>query len=156
MDWLLFAIFFMACVAAGTTGAMFQPGEWYKSLDKPRWTPPDWAFPLAWSVLYLCIAAAAALAAPVSGSAVAMALFAVQIALNTLWTPIFFGLRRLGAGMFVLVCLWVSVAATMVAFWQLNWIAGLLFVPYLAWVTVAGALNFSVWRRNPSVAVAAE
>ncbi|MEL6800922.1 MAG: TspO/MBR family protein [Pseudomonadota bacterium] len=156
MDWLLFAIFLMACMAAGTTGAMFQPGDWYKSLTKPGWTPPDWLFPIAWSVLYLCISAAGALAAPVEGSAVAMAFFALQIALNTLWTPVFFGLRRMGAGMIVLVCLWLAVAATMVSFWQLNWIAGALFAPYLLWVTVAGALNFSVWRLNPATPVAAE
>lgn len=156
MDWILFSIFLLACAAAGTTGAMFQPGEWYRSLNKPDWTPPDWLFPLAWSVLYLCISAAGALAAPVEGSAVAMALFALQIALNTLWTPIFFGLHRIGAGLVVLICLWLSVAATLVAFWQLTWIAGLLFVPYLVWVTIAGALNFSVWRRNPDAALAAE
>ncbi|MEM9475519.1 MAG: TspO/MBR family protein [Pseudomonadota bacterium] len=156
MDWILFSIFLLACAAAGTTGAMFQPGEWYRSLNKPDWTPPDWLFPLAWSVLYLCISAAGALAAPVEGSAVAMAFFALQIALNTLWTPIFFGLHRIGAGLVVLICLWISVAATLVAFWQLTWIAGLLFVPYLVWVTIAGALNFSVWRRNPDKVVLAE
>ncbi|MEO0654951.1 MAG: TspO/MBR family protein [Pseudomonadota bacterium] len=155
MDWILFSIFLLACAAAGTTGAMFQPGEWYRSLNKPDWTPPDWLFPLAWSVLYLCISAAGALAAPVEGSAVAMAFFALQIALNTLWTPIFFGLHRIGAGLVVLICLWLSVAATLVAFWQLTWIAGLLFVPYLVWVTIAGALNFSVWRRNPDAVVVA-
>ncbi len=150
MDWLLFAIFLGACCAAGATGAMFQPGQWYRSLDKPPWTPPDWAFPVAWSVLYLCIAAAAARVAGTAGSGPAMAFFALQIALNTLWTPVFFGLRRMGAGMAVLVCLWLAVAATLVAFWRIDLVAGLLFVPYLAWVTVAGALNWSVWRRNPA------
>ncbi|MBT8457600.1 MAG: tryptophan-rich sensory protein [Rhodobacteraceae bacterium] len=152
MDWMLFLIFLAACFAAGTTGAVFPPGEWYKTLDKPPWTPPDWLFPVAWTVLYLSMSAAAARVAPLDGSAYAMAFFALQIALNTLWTPVFFGLRRMGMGFVVLLCLWVAVAATLVTFWQLDWIAGLLIVPYLVWVTVAGALNFSVWRRNPNAA----
>jgi translocator protein len=149
MDWTLFAIFLATCFAAGSTGALFEPGKWYESLTKPSWTPPNWLFPVAWSTLYLCIAAAAARVAPLEGSQYAMAFFALQIALNTLWTPVFFGLKRMGAGMVVLVALWIAVAATLGSFWSLDWIAGLLFVPYLVWVTVAGALNYSVWRLNP-------
>ena len=149
MDWTLFAIFLASCFAAGSTGALFEPGKWYESLAKPSWTPPNWLFPVAWSTLYLCIAAAAARIAPIEGSQYAMAFFALQIALNTLWTPVFFGLKRMGAGMAVLVALWIAVAATLGSFWTLDWIAGLLFVPYLLWVTVAGALNYSVWRLNP-------
>ncbi len=150
MDWTLFAIFLAACVAAGTTGAMFQPGDWYKKLDKPDWTPPDWVFPVAWTALYLCIAAAASRVAGQPGSAMAMGFFALQIALNTLWTPVFFGLRRMAAGMIVLVALWLAVAAMIVTFWQIDWIAGTLLLPYILWVTIAGALNWSVWRRNPN------
>jgi tryptophan-rich sensory protein len=149
MDWTLFAIFLASCFAAGSTGALFEPGDWYKRLSKPSWTPPNWVFPVAWSTLYLCIAAAAARVAPLDGSQYAMAFFALQIALNTLWTPVFFGLKRLGAGMVVLVGLWIAVAATLLSFWTLDWVAGLLFVPYLVWVTIAGALNYSVWRLNP-------
>jgi tryptophan-rich sensory protein len=149
MDWTLFAIFLASCFAAGSTGALFEPGEWYKRLTKPSWTPPNWVFPVAWSTLYLCIAAAAARVAPLDGSQYAMAFFALQIALNTLWTPVFFGLKRMGAGMVVLVGLWIAVAATLLSFWSLDWVAGLLFVPYLVWVTIAGALNYSVWRLNP-------
>ncbi len=80
---------------------------------------------------------------------VAMALWALQIALNGLWTPVFFGLRRIRTGLVVLSFLWLSVAACLVALWQVDWLAGLLFVPYLAWVSTAGALNFSVMRLNP-------
>lgn len=152
MDWTLFAIFLAACFAAGSTGALFEPGAWYRSLAKPRWTPPNWLFPLAWTTLYLSMSVAAARVAPLEGSQYAMAFFALQIALNTLWTPVFFGLKRMGAGMIVLVALWLAVAATLVSFWSLDMIAGLLLVPYLAWVTVAGALNFSVWRMNPATA----
>ena len=154
MDPLLFIIFLAGCGAAATTGAMFDPGEWYESLDKPPWTPAKWVFPAAWSVLYLCIAAAGARVAVLEGSAYAMAFFALQLALNTLWTPIFFGLRRMGAAMVVILCLWLAVAATLLAFFALDWIAGALFAPYLLWVTIAAALNFSVWRRNPTATAA--
>ena len=148
MDWLLFAVFLFACTAAGTTGAMFEPGQWYRDLAKPRWTPPNWLFPVAWSFLYVAMSLAAMRVALAGDSALALGLWSAQIAFNTLWTPVFFGLKRMGAAMGVMVALWVSVAATMVAFWQVDLIAGALFVPYLVWVTVAGALNFSVWRLN--------
>ena len=155
MDWLLFAVFLFACSAAATTGALFEPGAWYRSLTKPRWTPPDWLFPVAWMTLYVCMSLAAMRVALAGGSGLALALWSAQIAFNTLWTPVFFGLKRMGAALGVMVGLWSSVAATMVAFWQIDLIAGLLFVPYLAWVTVAGALNFSVWRLNRDSAPAA-
>ncbi|MFD1341216.1 tryptophan-rich sensory protein TspO [Litorisediminicola beolgyonensis] len=152
MFWLLFAIFLAACFAAGSTGGLFPPGEWYRKLDKPSWTPPDWVFPVTWTTLYLCMATAGARAALADGNAVAVALWSLQIALNGLWTPVFFGLRKLKLGLVVLGCLWISVAATLVALWQVDWIAGALFVPYLVWVSIAGALNASVLRRNPSEA----
>lgn len=152
MDFVLFAIFLAACFAAGSTGGLFPPGSWYRELAKPTWTPPNWLFPVAWSVLYLCMAGAAALVAVEPGNALAMALWSLQIALNGLWTPVFFGLKRIKLGMAVLAALWLSVAACMVALWQVLPLAGLLFVPYLGWVTVAGALNLAVWRLNPEIA----
>lgn len=151
MDPILFAIFLAACFAAGATGAMITPGDWYERLEKPSWNPPNWAFPVAWTILYLCIAAAAARAAVQPGNAHAMAFLALQFSLNTLWTPVFFGLRRMKAALVVVLCLWLAVAATMLAFFQLDRVAGLLFVPYLVWVSVASALNYSVWRLNPNL-----
>ena len=151
---MLFAIFLAGCVAAGTTGAIFPPGEWYERLEKPSWTPPNWLFPVAWTTLYVCISAAAARVAMEGASGTAMAFYALQLVLNTLWTPVFFGLRRMGGGMLVLACLWLSVAATMYSFWTIDLLAGLLFAPYLLWVTIAGALNWSVWRLNPTGAPA--
>lgn len=156
MDWALFAIFLAACGAAATTGSMFMPGAWYRALSKPSWTPPDWVFPVVWTILYVSSAYAAARVAPLEGSAYAMAFWAMQIAFNTLWTPVFFGLHRIRAGFIVMLGLWIAVAGTMVSFWQLDWIAGALFVPYLIWVTVAGALNGSVWMRNRGTAQPAE
>ena len=152
MDWLIFAILLAACFAAGSTGGLFSPGPWYRDLSKPVWTPPDWLFPVAWMVIYIFMAAAGALAAGQPGAELALALWALQIALNGLWTPVFFGLKRIKLGMGVLAALWLSVATTLWALWQVDWRAGLLFVPYLSWVSLAGALNLSVWLRNPEVA----
>lgn len=152
MDWTLFAIFFAASIAAASTGALFEPGAWYKSLNKPSWTPPNWLFPVVWTVLYIAMAVAAARIAVVDGAQIAMAFFTLQLVLNTLWTPVFFGLRRLRGGMVVISALWLAVAATTVAFWQIDTIAGVLLAPYLLWVTIASALNFSVWRLNPDAA----
>ena len=148
----LFVTFLVACGAAATTGAMFEPDRWYRDLDKPRWTPPGWAFPVAWTTLYLAMAFAAMRVAQLPDSGQALAFWAAQIAFNTLWTPIFFGLHRMRAAFIVMIGLWLTVAATLVAFWRLDPVAGALFVPYLAWVTTAGALNLSVLRRNPQYA----
>jgi translocator protein len=148
MDYSLFLTYLAACGAAAATGAMFGPGEWYRALHKPWWTPPDWLFPVAWTTLYLCMSLSAMRVALLPDTGQALAFWSLQIALNTLWTPVFFGLRKLGGGMVVLACLWVAVAATMLAFWGHDPVAGLLFAPYLLWVTIAGALNYAVWTLN--------
>ena len=155
MDWLLFLVFLGACLGAGMTGGLFQPGEWYRALNKPSWTPPDWVFPVTWFVLYACMAAAGARAAVLPDAEYAMAFWALQIALNGLWTPVFFGLKKIRLGFVVVSCLWLAVLGAMIALWQVDWIAGLLFVPYLIWVTIAASLNAAVWRLNPAVARAA-
>lgn len=152
MDWSVFPLFLGACCAAAATGAMFSPGQWYRDLSKPRWTPPDWLFPLAWTVLYICSAVAATRVSLLADTAHAMGFWALQIALNTLWTPVFFGLERIRAGALVLALLWISVAGCMVTFFMVETLAGWLIAPYLVWVTIAGALNLSVWRLNPEKA----
>ena len=149
MDWGLFLTFLAACGGAAATGAMFQPGPWYDALQKPSWTPPNWLFPVAWTTLYLLMSLSAMRVAQLPDAGQALAFWAMQIAFNTLWTPVFFGLRRMRAALVVMAFLWLSVAATTFAFWQMDWLAGLMFTPYLVWVSVAGALNFSVWRLNP-------
>lgn len=144
----LFLTFLAATVAAGATGMLFKPGPWYEGLVKPDWTPPKWAFPVVWTTLYVLMSYAAARVAGHAAAGQALAFWALQIALNTLWTPVFFGARRMGMGMAVIVALWLAVLATCWAFWQLDWLAGLLMLPYLAWVTVAAGLNWRVWRDN--------
>ncbi|UXU75952.1 MULTISPECIES: tryptophan-rich sensory protein TspO [unclassified Paracoccus (in: a-proteobacteria)] len=146
---MTFAVFLLACAAAAATGLIFQPGAWYSGLRKPSFTPPNWVFPLAWTTLYLLMAWSATRLAALPGAGLALALWSAQIALNTLWTPVFFGARRLGAGMAILSLLWLVVAALIVVAFRMDWVAGALLLPYLAWLTLAGALNFRVWRDNP-------
>lgn len=152
MDWLVLAGFSFAAMAAASTGAIFAPGEWYRALNKPTWTPPDWVFPVTWMVLYVAMVVAAWRVA-LSGDplmAFALSLWSAQIVLNALWSPVFFGAQRVGAGMAVLVALWASVAATLVTFLLVDLIAGLLLVPYLIWVSIAGKLNWWILRNNPT------
>lgn len=149
---MLFGLFLIAAAGAGATGAVFPPGRWYRRLDKPRWTPPDWVFPLVWTYVYVAIAVAAARVAPLPGAEVALALWAVQMTWNGLWTPVFFGLQNPRGGMIVLGVLWLAVALCAVAFATLDAWTLLAFGPYLLWVTIAGALNLEVVRRNPAAA----
>ncbi len=155
MDWTLFALFAVTCFVAAATGRLFQPGAWYDGLRKPGWTPKPWVFPVVWTVLYIAIAMAAARAAGQPGSGPALAFWALQIALNTLWSPVFFGLRRMGLAMGIIAALWLAVLGAMLSLWQVDALAGLLFAPYLVWVSIAAALNFSVWRLNRGVPRAA-
>jgi tryptophan-rich sensory protein len=152
MFWLTFSVFLVACLGAGATGGLFPPGPWYRGLKKPVWTPPDWVFPVTWMVLYICMALAGARVAAQPENGLALALWAMQIAFNGLWTPVFFGLKKIRLGLGVVVMLWVAVFLTLLAMWQVDWIAGALFVPYLIWVTIATALNAEVWRLNPEEA----
>ena len=141
-------IFLIACGAAATTGMIFKPGEWYAQLDKPSFTPPNWAFPVAWTIIYLLLAWAGYRLTLLPGSQDILALWAAQIALNTLWTPVFFGARRVFAAMLILSLLLLVVAVMVVATLRLDLVTGLILLPYLLWLAVAFALNFSILRNN--------
>lgn len=149
MDWLAFLIYLATtCVAAGT-GVLAKPGPWYVDLVKPSWTPPNWAFPVVWTLLYVVMAVAAARVAHLGVHPVALGLWGLQITINAIWSPVFFGMKRMRAGLVIIAGLWLAVAATLVAFWQVDLLAGLLLVPYLAWVSVAAGLNGALIRLNP-------
>lgn len=152
----LFPVFLLTCVAAGAAGVFFRPGAWYRNLDKPDWTPPNWMFPVIWALLYVLIALAATRISEVPGNDLALALWGLQITINTLWSGVFFGLHRMLAGTVIIAALWVTVLATTVLFWGHDVIAALMMVPYLIWGTYALALNTSVWLRNRERAVPAE
>lgn len=143
-----FLIFLIACGAAATTGMVFKPGQWYKQLNKPKFTPPNWVFPVAWTTIYLLLAWVGYRLTMIPGSEQVLALWAAQIALNTLWTPVFFGAQRIVTAMIILVLLWLVVAVMVVLALRLDVITGLILFPYLAWLCVAAALNFSIMRNN--------
>jgi len=142
------------CFGAAFVGSIFTtpaiPG-WYAALIKPSWTPPAWVFGPVWSILYLMMALAAWLVWRQAGRTAVVTplmLFFVQLALNTSWSILFFGLRMPGAAFAEILVLWLAILATMIAFWRSTSPAGLLLLPYLVWVTFAAWLNFTIWRMN--------
>ena len=149
--WLALGCLMMVCFVAAAMGGLFMPAEWYATLKKPSWNPPGWIFGPVWTALYTMMAVAAWLVWQRGGFAAQrrpLGLFLVQLTLNAAWTPLFFGLHRPGLAFAEIVCLWLAIAATMVAFSPLSRAAAWLLAPYLAWVSFAAALNFALWRLN--------
>lgn len=151
--WLSLLGFFAANFAAASSGAVFKPGAWYRSLAKPSWTPPNWAFPVVWTTLFCLIAVSGWLVWRAEGGwSTALTVYALHLVLNASWSAIFFGLRMVGLAMLELILFWSSIVAMMVLFYPIEPIATWLLAPYLLWVTIAGCLNFSIWRLNSAPA----
>lgn len=139
--------------AAGLGGLVTNPKipNWYAQLAKPVWTPPDWLFGPVWSMLYLMMAVAAWLVwrpKGFAGAKLPLALFAIQLALNSLWSVLFFGFQRPGVAAIEIILLWAAILATLIAFWRRSRWAGLLLVPYLMWLSFAVVLNWAIWWMN--------
>lgn len=139
--------------AASGVGAIaaFDAGAFYEQLNRPGWAPPASIFGPAWSALYLLMASAAWLVwrePEGPGRARALALYVVQLGVNALWSWLFFG-WRLGALAFVDVTVLLAlILASLIAFWRIRPLAGILLVPYLGWVAFATALTWAVWQGN--------
>ena len=149
--WLGLAGWLLLCFAAASLGAVFMPGEGYAALKKPSWNPPGWIFGPVWTALYTMMALSAWLVWQRGGFAAQrrpLGFFLAQLALNALWTPLFFGLHQPGIAFAEIVLLWVAIAGTLVAFRPVSGVAALLLAPYLAWVSFAAVLNFVLWRLN--------
>ena len=126
---------------------------WYPTLNKPFFTPPNWAFPVAWTTLYIFMGVAAGLVwsrIEYEADVVRKGLtyFAIQLALNALWSYLFFGLKNPLLALAEIVLLWLMIYETYIQFKKVDKIAGYLFIPYLIWVTYATALNGSIWWLN--------
>ena len=152
--WVLcgFGVASFTAAAIGGTATSRAVRDWYPTLVKPAWNPPAWLFGPVWTVLYLAMAVAAWLVwrrAGWAGARLALTLFMVQLTLNAAWSIIFFGLRNPGAAVVEVMVLWAAILGTLVLFWQVSVPAGILFIPYLAWVSFATVLNFAIWRLNP-------
>ncbi|MEW5765297.1 MAG: TspO/MBR family protein [Acidobacteriota bacterium] len=150
--WFGLAIWIALPFSASLTGILFPPGPWYDSLNTPPWTPPDWLFGPAWTYLYASMGLAAFLVWRSGGGSrarAALGLFFLQLALNAGWTPLFFGLHAMGWALVEILVLLAAAAATALAFFRVRRAAGMLLLPYLAWLTYAAALNAALWRLNP-------
>jgi translocator protein len=152
--WLGLAVFLAVCLGAGGLGAIATTPEiddWYRTLAKPAWNPPGRVFGPVWTTLYLLMGIAAWTVWKPAGFRAAarpMTLFGVQLVLNVCWSWIFFGLHQPGWAFVELVILWLAIVATTVTFFRRSHLAGWLLVPYLAWVSFAAVLNFTIWRLN--------
>ncbi len=150
---LLVACIFL-CLSAGFIGSYFtmsQISSWYSTLQKPIWTPPNWLFGPVWTLLYIMMGVSLWLVVPQAGRRGylwALSFFAAQLALNTMWSIIFFGWHQTGWAFVEIVALWIAILATIVSFWPISRVAALLLVPYLVWVSYASALNFAIWSLN--------
>ncbi len=141
-------VFFAVTAAAAAFGAVFQPGAWYQALEKPPWTPPNWLFGPVWTVLYIIIAIAGWLIWREQGFSIVVAVWAVQLVLNGAWSWIMFGQHQIGWALADIILLEIAIILFAILAWPVSATASLLFVPYLAWVSYAGALNFAIWRLN--------
>jgi tryptophan-rich sensory protein len=133
---------------AASFGASFQPGAWYADLHKPPLNPPSWIFAPVWGALYLGMAVAAWWVWRAGGGARPLALWSTQLLLNALWSWLFFGLHRPALALVDIAVLLVVLGATTIAFLRVHVPAGLLLVPYVAWVAFASYLNAGLWALN--------
>jgi tryptophan-rich sensory protein len=150
LGWLV--VSFAAAAIGGA--ATSQAGPFYTQLVRPEWAPPPSIFGPVWTVLYALMGVAAWLVWRVRGfraARSALVLFLVQLALNALWSWLFFGWHRGALALADILLLWALIVATLIAFWRIRPLAGALLVPYLLWVSFASVLNYSVWQLNPGV-----
>lgn len=147
MAWLL--ISFMA--AAIGAAASMEAAPFYARLLRPDWAPPASVFGPVWSALYALMGMAAWLVWRTSGlraARVPLALFLTQLAINALWSWLFFKWHRGALAFADILLLWGLILATLIAFWRVRVLAAVLLIPYLLWVSFACALNYVVWQLN--------
>ncbi|POR43743.1 TspO/MBR family protein [Methylobacterium sp. V23] len=158
LPWRLAVAILPVALTAVLGSAATEPNieGWYAGLTKPSFNPPNWAFPVAWTILYAMIAVSAFRllgAKPRGGPTLgpwrlALAAFAVQLALNAAWTPTFFAAHALGAALVVSAAMWVMILWTIRLSWRFDRAAAWLLVPYAAWVGFATVLTGAIWRLN--------
>jgi benzodiazapine receptor len=152
MHWVVAGVVTVAIAGAGAS--LTQLGPWYFNLVKPSWQPPDWLFGPAWTLIFLLAAAAAVKGWRTAGSArgrgLLVAFFLLNGLLNMLWSLLFFSLRRPDLALLEVPALWASVLALIVMLWPRSRAAAVLLFPYLAWVSFAAVLNYTIVQLNPT------
>jgi benzodiazapine receptor len=143
------------CLGVGFVAGIVTAPEiptWYAALVKPSWTPPNWAFPVVWNILYAMMGVSLWLLwdRGHAGRArnTAIVLFLVQLALNAAWSPVFFALHQTRAALAIIILMAIAIAATIAAAWPVQRLAAWLLVPYLAWVLYATSLNIGIVALN--------
>jgi len=151
---LLIAI--LGCQIAGIVGSLFTSPSipnWYATIEKPGFTPPNWVFAPVWTTLFVLMGVSAYLVwnKGLENKNVKMALliFSIQLALNMLWSFLFFGLKSPLYAFFEILILWLVIMLTIVNFSRISKTASWLLIPYIIWVSFAAILNFSIVRLNP-------
>jgi tryptophan-rich sensory protein len=150
-DLLGLAFWLILTFGVAYLSSQFEPGEWYRTISKPSWTPPGWIFGPVWSLLYLSMGVSAWLVwRKRTGEAVRLPLsiYLVQLIVNGLWSWFFFGRQMIGVALLDLVILVLVVSINLVLFMRIDRRAGVLLIPYLIWICFAAALNFQIWRLN--------
>lgn len=153
-DWIALGIALLICLGTAALGAAWTSQSvdtWYTTLQKPSWNPPNWLFGPVWTTLYISMAVAAWLvwrSADLRQTRMPLLLFGLQLLLNVIWSGLFFALRSPGWAFVDIIVLWLAILATVVAFARVSTWAGVLLLPYLAWVSFATVLNGTIWRLN--------
>lgn len=150
-NWVMLVLCFAVCFSAAALGALFPPDAWFAAIVKPSWQPPNWLFGPVWTVLYALMSVALWRLWTKENSparATALVLFAAQLTLNALWSPVFFGAHAIGAALVIIVLLDALVIATIYAFARVDQWAACLLIPYLGWISFATALNGALWILN--------
>jgi tryptophan-rich sensory protein len=147
-DWKSLAVFLVLAFAAGGIGSLATPDAWYAGLNKPSFNPPGWIFAPVWAALFVLMAIAAWRVYLLAGLAAAVVLWLVQLVFNAIWSPLFFGLHSITLALVDVALLLALVLATTMVFFQRDRAAGLLMLPYVAWVSFATLLTFSIYRLN--------
>jgi translocator protein len=143
------ALFIVLVLGGGTLiGLMTLPGEWYAGLAKQPFNPPNWIFAPVWTLLYILVAVAGWRTWERGPRSAAMTVWFVQLALNFIWSPVFFGAHRIGAALVIVAALLATIVAFIVICWPRDRAAALLFTPYAAWVAFATLLNGALWYLN--------
>jgi tryptophan-rich sensory protein len=148
---ILYAFVIGTLVVGATASVFTEPNiaGWYASLTKPSFNPPNFVFAPVWTALYVMMAVAAWRAWRVEGvRSVALTLYFLQLTLNFLWSLVFFAQHQIAMALADIAGLWIAIVATTIAFFRADQVAGLLMLPYIAWVSFAAVLNADIWRLN--------
>lgn len=152
--WAIFVIPLLVVLGSisGLLSGSGSDNSWYQSLAKPSFNPPGWVFGVVWPILYAMQGLALAMilnARGASNRGIAIGLFVAQFVLNLIWSPLFFGQHQVSLAFWVIIAMLLVAAATTYYFWRIRSVAGMLMLPYLAWLCFASMLNFSIDKLNP-------